>query len=207
MTDKAKPSVVKWPTDEEAMIALEVYIRALGGVAYSWNYLLGKLGHLFVPISGMTPSIGEAVWYSTDSDRTQILMLKAALLATPDGRWKPRLPKAKDDLIWLADRAISLAEARNNAVHAPTLVTADEQGPHMAASFGVKHRRALNLKGKDVLVEFDWFTRWCNRLIRFAKQAQESLKYERIPWPDKPEKPIRKPRKDLLTPRPPGQIE
>jgi hypothetical protein len=45
------------------------------------------------------------------------------------------LPKAKEDLIWLTDRATNLADMRNNAVYAPCSLIVDPDGISMAAAY------------------------------------------------------------------------
>lgn len=203
MTEDGSAKFVTWPSDEEIKVAFEAYTTALGKVAFAWNFLHERLGRVFVAVTGMDRDIALAIWYSTDSDRTKQLMLRAAVLASKPDRWLPRLPKARDDLVWLADRIISLGDARNNAVHAPCTLIIDSDITQMAASYFSGHDRAKKLRGKDILVEFDWFEAWSEDLSRFCEAADAALNFERDPWPDRPEQPGRRGRKDLLTPRPP----
>jgi len=70
------------------------------------------------------------------------------------------VPRAPDDLKWLLDRADKLASDRNNAIHAPCslYLRGDGSSEVMAAvrSANAGNRRAKNLEGKDLLIEFRW---------------------------------------------------
>jgi hypothetical protein len=192
---EAQPRIVKWPTDEETKAAFEAYTLALGKVAHAWNYLHEKLGQLFVVISGADRNIALAIWYSTDSDRVQRGMLRAAVAATSGDRWNA-LPKAHEHLKWLLDRADEVAEQRNNAIHAPCslYIGGGEAGSaEMGASFFHGHPRARKLQGKKVLIEFDWCERYAETLSVFTQKLETAIAFpERYPWPEKPLKPTRK---------------
>ena len=128
MSEDQSSRIVHFPTDEEIRTAFEAYTLAVGKVAYAWNFLLERLGRLFVVVTDMDRTVAFAVWYSTENDRAQQKMLLAAIVATAAERWT-RHPTAKEDLKWLLDRAIELGEDRNNAVHAHCPHT----GHHMPA--------------------------------------------------------------------------
>jgi hypothetical protein len=72
----------------------------------------------------------------------------------------------------------------------------------MAAAFPSGHRRAKNLVGKRLLVEFDWCERYAEALSRFTIRAENALTFAGSPWPDKPPKPERQPRKAVRPPIP-----
>ena len=192
---ESQPHIVKWPSDEETRAAFEAYTLALGKVAHAWNYLHEKLGQLFVVISGADRNIALAIWYSTNSDRTQREMLRAAVAATSVDRWKT-LPKAQEHLTWLLDRADELAEQRNNAIHAPCSLYiggGENGGAEMGAAFFYGHPRARKLMGKKLLVEFDWCERYAETLSRFTKKLETAIAFAgQYPWPDLPSKPARK---------------
>ena len=113
-----EPNIVRWSTFEETKKAFDAYVAAVGKVAHAWNYLHERLGVLFVAVTGMERNLALSIWYSVTSDRAQREMLKASVFATSSQR-SEKLPKARDDLKWLLDRAEEVADARNNAVHAP----------------------------------------------------------------------------------------
>ena len=88
------------------------------------------------------------------------------------GRWK-KSPRAPDDLKWLLDRADKLASDRNNAIHAPCslYLRGDGSSEVMAAvrSANAGNRRAKNLEGKDLLIEFHWCAAYAVCLGQFAE--------------------------------------
>ena len=197
MVGEPIPRVVTLPTDEEFHAAFVIYAAAVGKVAHSWNFLHERLGGLFADVTGMDRNIALAIWYSTESDRSQDNMLKAAIAASPDDRWLPRLPNAKAELLWMIERVINLAEARNNAIHAPCSFVIDSGSHQMAASIFSGHKRAKNLLGKKLLEEFEWCERRAEALSRFADRASTALRFERYPWPERPALPTRGQKKVL----------
>ena len=206
MSEAPLPNVVKPPSTEEAKVIFETYALAVGKVASAWNILHERLGSLFVTIVGArTPDIALAIWYSPDSDRVKQKMLKDVIESYPSWQWTwfQNHPKAKDDLSWLLDRAMNLGDARNNAIHAPVVLLTDDKGTEIVASFLSPHGRAKNLRGKEILVEFDWIERWADELTRFTQRVNQALQDASAPWPERPDKPNRKPRSTLgLPPRP-----
>jgi hypothetical protein len=201
MSDKPS-TIVTIPTDAAMKIIFEDYALALGKVAYASNYLHERLGFLFSIVAGTSREIAAAVWYSSDSDRAQREMLRTALSASPPDRWTPRLPTARDDLLWLIEESNKFANRRNDAVHAPCILSIQAPEATMAASPFSGHQRAKNLLGKDLLVEFDWCERWAEGLSRFSDYAETSLRNEHFPWPEKPARPGRKRRTDFKDQRP-----
>ncbi len=197
-------TVVQPPTRDEARAILEAYTTAVGKVAHSWNYLFERLGELFCAVTEMTPAVALAIWYAPDIDRVKVEILRAAVMACPDDRWLPKLPSAKSDLIWLTEQVSHLADMRNNAVHAPCSLITGLDGTSTIASYFSGHSRAKKLRGKDILVEFDFCERWAEELSRFTRAAQSALYAPVSPsWPQRPVKPNRKRKIDL--PSPPHQ--
>jgi hypothetical protein len=141
-----------------------------------------------------------AVWYSTFSDRSQRQMLEAAIANWAEYHWQSHPIHAKKDLIWLLRRADELGNRRDDAIHAPAILYTDVQGTEMAAPPLSGHRRAQNLRGKRLLIEFDWRERYVEELSRFTMAATNALAYPDYTWPDKPQPPDRRPRKALLNP-------
>jgi hypothetical protein len=192
---KSQPRIVKWPTEEERNAAFEAYTLVVDKVSYAWNYLHEKLGRLFVVISGADRNIALAIWYSTDNDRAQRKMLRAAIAATKVERWKT-LPKAEENLKWLLDRLDKVSDDRNNAIHAPCSLYiggTEDGGSEMGASFFHGHPRAKNLQGKKLLIEFDWCERYAETLSQFTGQVETAVAFpDQYPWPDKPSLPTRR---------------
>jgi hypothetical protein len=145
-------------------------------------------------VSDAKENVALAIWYSTKSDRTQRDMLEAAVNASP-GRWEP---KARDGLKWLLCCADELAERRNDAVHAPVtfhMGPREDGGFEVVASYFAGNPRAKNLRGKRLLVEFDWRERYAETLSRFSDGLVAAIAYpDSNRWPDPPPKPTRRAR-------------
>jgi hypothetical protein len=174
---------------DEAQRAYEAYALAVGQVAYTWNFLQDKLGQLFVAVTDINDRIALSIWYSSDNDRVQRGMLKAAIVASKDDRWLPRLPNAKDDLIWVIERANAWANDRNNSIHAPTTMATIDSTMEMTASLAGYingHPRARNLWGKRLLIEFARCAAVAETLSDFADKAALALRDDTKPWPDRP---------------------
>ncbi len=195
MKQNAEPKIVRWPSDQETAAAFEAYALAIGKVAHAWNYLHEKLGQLFVVLAGGERAVSLAIWYSTQNDRAQRNMLRAAVNGWNPSHWE-ELPKATADLEWLLDRADEVAEHRNNAVHAPCSLYVGgrkDGGSEMGAAFFSGNPRAKKLRGKRLLEEFEWCERYAETLSRFTGQLETAIAFSgTYPWPKRPSKPSRK---------------
>jgi hypothetical protein len=181
-----EPNIEARVSFEDTIEPFDAYVAAVGRVAYAWNYLHERLGVLFVAVTGMERNVALSIWYSVKSDRAQRDMLKAAIDATNSER-STKWPEAPDDLKWLLERANELAEARNNAVHAPCSLYINGSASQMRASFFDGNPRAKNLMGKELLVEFTWCERFAEALSRFAEMMGPAIALpDRFPWPQRP---------------------
>lgn len=201
MSETSKSRVIRLPTYEEEVEAFEAYALAVGKVVHEWNFLMERSAQLFHIATGLQASVAYRMWYSNDSDRTQLHILQGAIAGTGLEKWHSRSPQAKNDLKWLVDTIIALHDIRNNAVHAPCQLATDADGTVMAASYFTLHRRAKNLRGKPMLVELDWCERWAECLSIFTIQATKAISDPSQPWPERPGKPDRRRQKDLQHPR------
>ncbi len=200
---------------------LDGYALAVGRVVRAWNQLQERLGQLFGVVLGTHHLLATAVWYSSDSDRTQQGMLREAIKASPADRWPDR-PQAKADLLWLLKEANSLADSRNNAIHTPVAVwvggarsndpSKEFQRPAGAGPpFEIGpvafrgNPRAGRLVGTRLLDELDWCEQLAVLLSRFSQHVEIALLGESLPWPDRPRLPTRGQKKTLQDPplRPP----
>ena len=175
------------PTDAEAEIEKiwEPYISALGRVAHSWNHLQDALGHLFIVIANLDNTTGFAIWYSTQDDRAQRRMLRAAIEKLLDEDLD-QYPTAKDDLLWITDEANKIANKRNDAIHAPCSMIIGDEGFEIIPVQFYGHPRARNLSGKDILKEFEWYERQADTLAKYARVAATVLSSHSDTWPEKP---------------------
>src|SRR5262245_51452983 len=97
----------------------------LGRLVYAWNELHEHLGHLFdFVVSPKGPGTALAAWRAVESDRTQRTMLRYAVEHAAS-----RLEKAVvDEIFWVLEKANSLAEDRNNAIHSPYAIFTQAEG-------------------------------------------------------------------------------
>jgi hypothetical protein len=184
-------AMVPHATDEDIKTKMEPYVMALGKVAHAWNYLQEALGQLFCAVTGLEQdNAGQAIWHSTSNDRAQRNMLSAALAATQNRRLTFGLPKAKDDLNWLLEKANKVAEQRNNAIHAPMAVAIGGRQIELVPVAHHGNPRAYKLVGKDIITEFEWYEQCADTLTRFARSARTAIASDAVPWPDRPQLPV-----------------
>jgi hypothetical protein len=171
------------------------YIQELGELIYAWNNMQELLAELFWVITGIPNGrIPLGVWHSTKSDRAQRDMLKAAALAAFAGESHEH-QRIRCEICWLLERVNSLADRRNDVVHAPLWFVRDVVNPDQTKMiphtfFG--NPRAQKLVGKDLLEEFRWYRRMAEVLGSHALRLKFYLRgVEGSPWPDRPELPSR----------------
>lgn len=187
--------MAKLPSTNDVEIATAVfkpYFDAVGRVVHTWNNLQEQLAVLFCRVTGMSNEIGIAVWHSTNNDRAQREMLRAAVTAT-DEEWSERYPKAKKDIGWLLAEADKLAMRRNNVVHAPCYVGLRSKSELEIVPLAMSgNPRAKALHGKDILTEFAWYEETAEKLRGFARWTDAALSLENFEWPVKPSMPVLK---------------
>ena len=181
----------------ETREAIEAYCVAVGLVVYEWNDLHEKLAQLFALVREGDRQEALTKWYAIPSDTKQRENLRCAIAeaTSTSGRWK-KSPRAPDDLKWLLDRVDKLASERNNAIHAPCslYLRGDGSSEVMAAvrSANAGNRRAKNLEGKDLLIEFHWCAAYTLRLGQFAGMlALAMASPDHYEWPARPKIPSR----------------
>jgi hypothetical protein len=137
----------KPPSQKQLDKAFKPYAIEIGFLTRSWNLLHDNLGKIFGRImEHPIPHVPIAVWYSATSDRTQREMLRAACAAT--FRVSPgKRPGLKDDIKWLLSKVQTLADQRNDAIHAPlVLITGDAfTGIEVMAAYFDGNPRAIKL--------------------------------------------------------------
>lgn len=192
------------PDDE----LLAPYMFQLGCAVDGWNTLHEALAMLFhvilYPQASVKSSIPYAIWYSTQSDRTQREMLRAAALARFTDK-ETKFPHARDDIVWLLNEANTLSDKRNNAVHSPLTISrrweySKPVETKVVAQDFFGHPRASRLRNKDILDEYQWATECADVLGLFASKLTRPLTDESESWPDRPLLPNRGDKK----PHPPG---
>jgi len=166
------------------------YVRAVGEVVLAWNAMHDLLAELFWVVTGIpNGKIPLDIWHSIKNDWSQRDILRAttnAAFAGESGEHR----RIREEIKWLLDRINSLAEQRNNAIHAPLIFVRQSTDPSVgtiipATFFG--NPRAKNLVGKDLLKEFNWYRQMAVVLGSHALRLKFYLrKVEGAPWPDRP---------------------
>lgn len=181
------------------------YAIALGQLALAWNGLHVRLCLSFcTAMGGGYSNAFLAVWHAVTSDRQQREMLKSALTS----HLEPRLSKRFiDDINWVCERADRIEEERNNALHSPLWAIPGTTGAKSVVPlFGLGHKRAKRLAGKDLLVEF----RLCRDRAMILDGFVSSIEFALArsaglaprPWPERPSWPVHQPpKKQSLRPR------
>jgi len=163
------------------------YVTALGRVAHSWNHLHEALGSLFAFVLSKPIKTVAPIWYSTNNDRAQREMLRAAIAKS-----EVLNDSQRKDIIWLLNATDRLANQRNSAIHAPCSFAIHEptQTIVLHAHFYHGNPRADDLLGKDILKEFAWYRARSETLKQFSHGIGASLNvYSRRPWPERPKLP------------------
>lgn len=185
--------MAKLPTAEEVAAqtaALQPYFLALGKVAHSWNHLHEELGKVFCAVTGLPLHLGMGVWHKLKSDRSQRDILEGAIQSRAvEDEWAENNPNALKGVTDLLHQVQSLANKRNDAIHAPCLVISGIMYDFEIAPmtfFG--NKLAKNLHGKDILKEFEWYEKTADVLRDHAWRVRFALD-SHGPWPNKPQLP------------------
>jgi hypothetical protein len=173
------------------------YVAALGQLALAWNGFHQTLALLFCSVAREqkptteTSTSGQllAIWHALKSDRAQREILLAAV---QNHIWGASPPKFEEDVKWICDRADSLEDARNDALHSPLWAYERmSQETIVMPIIGIGHIRAKKLFDKNLLSEYRWCRDATLVLTRFAGEIDEALSDGMRPWPDRPRLPIR----------------
>jgi hypothetical protein len=181
------------PTTGEISENFRPCAAELGTLVYVWNGLQENLADLFWAVTEIkNGGIPFAIWHSTQNDRAQRSMLRAAT----EARFKNTLekyqnPPACELIIWLLSETDKLSERRNNSIHSPFwFVTAP--GPVQMVPNDFQHNpRAQKLKGKELLNEFKLNRETAAILAEFTHRLTMSIRNPQIAWSDKPSLPNR----------------
>jgi hypothetical protein len=180
--DESAPATV--PPDDELEAAFAPYITAAGQVVHHWNQLQERLGRVFAAAIG-NRKIALAIWYTPHSDRAQRDMLTAAINETLDDKWKRYAPTAKADILALVSAANSLADRRNDAIHAPVALAINKHKLTIISVYFHGNPRALKLKGKDIVNEFNLCISLTRELYQYAEKIETAINFSsHYAWPD-----------------------
>jgi hypothetical protein len=206
-----KTHTVTWPLTKEGASTFRSYLTKLGAVVYSWNQLQETLAKLFWVVTDIPKGdMPLGVWHSTQNDRAQRSMLRAAIIGqTSKEFFQERDPiRVKEDILWLLAEVDKLSEARNNALHASYHFVVQPLPRKMAADTIFRNPRAAKLENRELKAEFDWCEQTANELAHFASFISFSLETSLGTWPERPSLPNRgqkkspKPRRQARQPKP-----
>lgn len=173
---------------------------ALGLLVLAWNDMQEKLAELFWAVTGIPNGrLPLAIWHSLRDDRTQRIILQAALESglgdRPQARGKDGLKwlkKAKQNINWLLGEVNGLVNDRNNFVHAPFMFkteTDDETSPLEMTPFDFFwNPKATALKGKALMDVMACHRHNTAALGTFALALKMKINNPSDPWPTKPHK-------------------
>lgn len=151
--------------------------RAIGKLVREWATLHDDLGKLFAATMGMYPEtmpVKLAAWQSQVNDRAQREMLRASALSLLE--WGPNEMKpALEEVDWLLSRCESVAEGRNNIVHASYTLSWLPAGPEIASNDFFGNKRAKKLVGKDLIDVTTKCSSNCRSLYMFCRNLTNSL--------------------------------
>jgi hypothetical protein len=172
----------------EAEKAFAPYANEIGLMTRAWNGLHEELGQIFGQIiCPANQNIPRAVWHSILSDKAQRDILRAAATA-PFAIDEQKYPKAKADITWLLDKTQQLSEPRNNAVHAPIMMSLDTQTHEIAVAPNIfsGNPRARKLHGKNLLKQLQWYRAQAQTYRQFALAVWFHLRRDGTTWPCRP---------------------
>jgi hypothetical protein len=175
----------------------EPYAVQLGWIAHSWNALHDALGSLFWTLTGsQNGNVPLAIWNSIPNDRTQRGVLRAVaqtVLADKETELQA--------VLWLLAAADKFEDKRNDALHTPFTFQIDPNDTRLVSKSYSGHKRALKLKNKELLPEFEWYGRSVHILARYAMSIRFALgDPANFAWPTKPKMPERKKTAEVRAP-------
>jgi hypothetical protein len=85
-------------------------------------------------------------------------------------------PKAREDIIWVLDKADNVLSAkRNDALHTPFSMVIDGFRARLASDWMSGAPRARRLRDKDLLEEFEWNGAYADALSVFCDRIMPAL--------------------------------
>ncbi len=182
-------AILTFKSEEEYEKILEPYALEIGKLVFSWNRMQEKFGKLYWAVLGKESGAeADEKWNSLYSDREQRKLLRGAAIKKvwPETQSSPT---KLEDIEWLLDQAETLAEKRNDAVHASYVMLTDGEGTRTVANSFSGNRRAKNLEGKELLQEFPQYRVCAERLAQYAQIMQYHLNFP-SQYPEWPARPI-----------------
>ena len=157
------------------------YTKALGEVSLAWNDFNMVLSSVFgTALKIPNLMIADALWNPLKSDRAQRDTLRAVINLDVIGH--NISTNIRSEVKWVLDKADSLEEARNNALHSALL---SDQGS-VFAWYHLGNQRAKKLADKDLLKEFGWFYDTAIILRQYIELLGDAVGRPTEPLPERP---------------------
>jgi hypothetical protein len=115
---------------KSAKALIKPFFGEIGEAVYRWNELHENLALLFSKIvqpKQSYPRVAHAIWYELNNDRMQRQTLKSAAFARFGKIGVPQHDEIRAEIKWLISEVDSLADKRNDLVHAPLAVSSQYQ--------------------------------------------------------------------------------
>jgi hypothetical protein len=178
------------------------YATAVGQLLLAWNDLHERLSILFVTtMGGGWVNRPLAIWHGATRDYAKRQMLGAAIANMPESE-KAGRPKLVEEIEWILDAADKLEGFRDDSAHTPFRylfrgLVPDIKSTIVSPDITFQNPRAIRLttKGKDMLIEYRYARERIVVLRDYAIAIDAAWGNERLPWPDRPDLPERKPRR------------
>jgi hypothetical protein len=184
------------------------HTKSIGSLLLAWNDLHERLSTLFVMAMGLTQFARSfAVWHETRSDVNKRRLLRAAIKNLPSSEFEGR-PKVIEEITWILDVADKLEGPRDDSAHTPlrydfpisTLAEAILNPLHpsditVAPQTGFANPRALRIyrNNQDMNTERRYARERILVLGDYAMAVDYAWANARLPWPERPDLPERRP--------------
>jgi hypothetical protein len=187
------------------------YTRSIGSVLLAWNDLHERLSTVFVMAMGLHQFARSfALWHETRSDFNKRRLLRAAIENLPASEIGERSTLV-EDIAWILDKADKLEGLRDDSAHTPLHYTGTANlslvellatpyellnvKPTVIPNTSFANPRAFRLHQhkRDMLAEYRYARERIVILRDFAIAIDYAWANARLPWPDRPDLPDRKP--------------
>jgi hypothetical protein len=184
------------------------HTKSIGQLLLAWNDLHERLCALFVEAMGAHHiAQSHAIWIGTFRDGEKRRLLQRSIENLSKTQMKGR-PKVAEEIDWILKVAQELEGFRDDSAHTPLLYTSTANqltpaelilakgrlpDPEVFPNTGWQNPKAVRLINKNLIVE----RRYAKERVLILRDYAIAISYawmsERLPWPDRPDLPDRKP--------------
>jgi len=196
MGDANSQSEPKRPFDKD----FEPYAMSIGFLVREWNLFQERMLDLFaIILHPIGHGTAAAIWHSVQNDRIQ----RKKLLDAAKPQLSKKHPEIYDAIQWICERSLGVGQQRDDAIHSPVVGLMGNDPMQFIAYHFFGHPRAMKLKGKDLIKEFDIYRQRVHLLAQYATELELYTRHllhdvrpphERWPFPQKPQLPDAQPK-------------